>query len=109
MILGLPNDYQLTAGEINNIVYITCKSTVGWPMRSADLAICQMMRDSNLRGDESVTNLVEVTCEYVWDHICGESSEFTAEDLVKHMEPGLVDWFQKTTQEERSDTGEEAA
>ena len=109
MILGLPKDYQLTAGEINNIVYVTCKHTVGWPMRSADLAICQMMCDKNLKGDESVANLLEVTCEYLWDHICGEPEDFTPEDLVKHIEPGIVDWFQKTTQEERSNTGEEAA
>ena len=43
MNLNIPKDYKPSDGEINNLVYLTLKYTVGWSMRAADLAVMQMM------------------------------------------------------------------
>jgi hypothetical protein len=97
----VPNDYTPSAGEVNNIVYLTCKHTCGWPMRMADLAVCTMMA-GEMKGQEGLQKLFEVTIEYVWDHICGEPEETTTDDFAKHLGPILEEWFQKTTPEDRA-------
>lgn len=118
--ITLPSDYRLTDGEIDNIVYLVCKYTVGWPMRQADLAICKYMAGEGT-GVEQIRKLVRVTCEYVWDHICGEPGSGddedeektreivdenapTTENFYNYMAPLLMEWFSKTTQEDRSKT-----
>lgn len=103
MNIDLPDDYKLTAGEIDNIVYLICKYTVQWPARSVDIHIMSMML-GEARGKDAVETLVQNTCEYVWDHICGEPDEPTTEMLVEHIKPMIEEWFSKTTQEERSVT-----
>ena len=104
MELNLPENYQPSEGEINNIVYLCCKYTVGWPMRTADLAICNMMRDKTLTGQPAIENLLQVTTEYIWDHICGEPEEPSTEQLTTHMQPILQEWYNNTTPEQRATT-----
>jgi|WetSurMetagenome_2_1015567.scaffolds.fasta_scaffold1781515_1 hypothetical protein len=65
MNIDLPTDYQLSDGEIDNIVYLTCKYTVGWQSRSVDVSVMKLMLGTTVRGKEAVTKLVENTCEYV--------------------------------------------
>lgn len=101
--IDLPADYRLSDGEVDNIVYLVCKYTVGWPMRQADKAVCQMMM-GDVKGPEAVAKLVEVATEYVWDHICGEPDEPTQEQLFEHIAPVIADWFGKTTPAERAVT-----
>jgi hypothetical protein len=102
---NIPEDYQLSNGEIDNIVYLICKYTVGWDMRQADRMACQMMMCKGKSGLASLQDLVHVTCEYVWDHICGEPINPTPEQLYEHMVPMISSWFENTTsQEERSKT-----
>lgn len=102
--LKLPEGYELSDGEVDNIVYLTCKYTIGWGMRACDKAVCDMMRDKKARGQEAVENLLEVATEYVWDHICGEPEEPSQEQLFDAMVPLLNEWFSKTTPEERAKT-----
>lgn len=106
--LNLPDDYKLSDGEIDNIVYLACKYAIGWPMRQADLHVCRMMAGFNNEnpptGQEAVEKLLETTCEYLWDHICGEPDEFNTGQLVEHMTPVLNDWYSNTTPEDRSKT-----
>jgi hypothetical protein len=99
----LPIDYRLTEGEIDNIVYLTCKYTVCWSMREVDKTVCKMMAGDGL-GIAYLRKLVRVTCEYVWDHISGEPEEPTQEQLYDHMAPILTEWFKTSTQAERSNT-----
>ena len=40
---NVPADYVPSSGEIDNIVYITLKSTIGWPMRQCDLAMITIL------------------------------------------------------------------
>lgn len=90
---GLADNYRLTDGEINNVVYLTCRFTVDWSMRGCDLAVCRMLVGGEIVGDSGVLRLIEETCEYVWDHICGETDEFTPEQLIEHMIPPMVKFF----------------
>lgn len=109
MKLEIPQDYVPSAGEINNIVYLCCSYTVGWPMRATDLAVCEMMRDKTLTGQAAIENLVQVACEYVWDHICGEPEEPSVEQLTDHMHSVMEKWYEHTTPEERADISPVAA
>lgn len=102
-LYNIPDDYELSAGEVNNIVYITCRHTCDWTMREADLAVCDMLRDKTLRGDAAVENLLEVATEYVWDHIMGEPEDPTQKQLADHIRTGLTMWFQDATPAERQD------
>ena len=99
---GIADDYEFGTGEINNIVYLCCKYTVGWQMRQSDLAVCQSMA-GEMRGNAGLERLLQVTCEYLWDHISGEPDEFTAEQLQSHMAPVIETWFKSTTKEQRED------
>lgn len=122
--LPINDDYVPSDGELNNFVYLTCKYTVQWPMRQADLAICLELAKSGhavaaigedfhnvqtgqnqparlIKGVEGLTRLLEVTCEYLWDHISGEPDEFSPDILFYHMKPILQKWYSNTTPEER--------
>lgn len=105
--LPVADDYVPSPGELDNFVYLTCKYTVGWPMRKADLAVCLMMaapEGGKIVGNAGLSRLASVACDYLWDHICGEPEEPTAEKLREHMKPILQDWYMSTTAEERSNT-----
>lgn len=99
--LGLPEDYKPSDGEINNIVYLTCKYTCEWPMRAVDLKVCSLMV-GEIKGDAGITKLVETTCEYLWDHICGEPDEVSPQTFEEHMRPILTEWYKIMTPEERA-------
>lgn len=114
--LPINDDYIPSDGELNNFVYLTCKYTVQWPMRQTDLAVCLELAKSRfgedvqagqtqpvglIKGVEGLTRLLEVTCEYIWDHIAGEPDEFSPDDLFYHMKPILQEWYANTTIEER--------
>jgi hypothetical protein len=103
LVNEVPDDYEVTPGEIDNIVYLTCRYTVGWPYRAVDLAIIQLMTPPG-RGTEYINRLVINTCEYLWDHVCGEPDEFSSEDLVRHIIPLLHEWYTSTTPNLRQDT-----
>lgn len=102
--LPVADDYVPSEGELNNIVYLICKYTVGWQMRTADLAVCVLMAGGQeaIVGNAGLTKLVEETCEYVWDHICGEPEEPTADQFFDHIKPALQAWYAESTPEERA-------
>jgi hypothetical protein len=100
MQLNLTEDYVPSDGEYNNLCYITCKYTAGWGMRLADLAVCKMMAEE-AKGDQAIENFVRTTCEYVWDHICGEPDDVTPDAFYEHIEPMIEEWYKGTTPEER--------
>lgn len=104
--LPVPDDYVPSEGELNNIVYLVCKYTANWPMRTADLSVCLLMAggQEEIIGNEGLTRLVEQTCEYVWDHICGEPEEPTADQFFDHIKPILQHWYSNTTPEDRANT-----
>lgn len=101
---GVPGDYAPSEGEIDNLVYMVCKYTVGWGMRACDLAAVKMTGPREVRGEEGLRALTRAACEYVWDHICGEPEEPTADDLYAHMAPMLSEWYANSTPEERAST-----
>lgn len=90
--LSLPADYKMTDGEIDNIVYLTCKYTIGWNMRQADLHVCKRLMGDAM-GPQAVHKLLEATAEYLWDHVCGEPEHFTAQQLYDHMAPAILEFF----------------
>jgi len=102
--LPVADDYVPGAGELNNFVYAVCKYTVDWPMRNADLTVCLLMA-GEIKGNAGLTRLCEVTCEYVWDHICGKPEDFTPDQLFDHMRPSLQLWYNQESVEQRNDTG----
>ena len=53
-------------------------------------------------GDVGVSRLVSVVCDYVWDHICGEPDDLSVEQLYDFAQKFLFQWFEETTQEQRS-------
>lgn len=104
----VPDDYVPSYGEKDNFVYFICKYAANWPMRSADLAICLTMAgDGLVTGPAYLNRLLEVTVEYVWDHICGEPDDVTPEQLQDHVVPILEDFYANTTPEQRSVTSQE--
>jgi hypothetical protein len=103
--IAVPDDYEPAEGELNNIVYLCCKYGVEWSMRTADFAVCKMMAGSPVRGAAGISKLVEVTCEYLWDHVCGEPGSFTPESLYEHLRPMLETWYAETDRAEREDVG----
>jgi hypothetical protein len=105
-IFGLPDDYEPTDGELDNIIYLIMKYSVGWMMRQADKFSVLLMSEKE-KGPDKIKSVIDNTAEYSWDHIAGEPDEFKPKDIVEHAMPYLSDWFNGTTQEERSDTGEE--
>ena len=104
--LPIADDYKPTPGELDNFVYLTSKYTVGWIPRAADHAVCLMMAGGadEIVGNEGLTKLCETTCEYLWDHICGEPEEPTAEALFDHIKPVLQEWYSNSTPEDRAKT-----
>jgi len=103
----IADDYELGEGEINNVVYLVLKYTVGWGMRACDLAVCKLMAegpDQKIRGNEGLEKLVRETCEYAWDHIAGEPDEPTTEQLYEHIAPVITEWYEKTPAEQRQIT-----
>ena len=103
--LPIADDYVPSDGELNNIVYVVCKYTVGWNMRACDLSICLLMAGGQeaIIGDGGITKLAE-TCEYCWDHIAGEPDDFDADKLFDHIKPFLLEWYNETTPEDRAKT-----
>jgi len=101
--LPVADDYVPSAGELNNLVYLICKYTVSWQMRATDLAICLSLA-GKVVGNEGLSKLCSVTCDYVWDHICGEPDNASASEFFEHMKPILQGWYENTTPEQRSDT-----
>lgn len=99
--IGVPDDYVPSAGELDNIVYLVCKYTAGWSMRSADLAVCLMMV-GEVKGSKGISNLVHVACDYVWDHICGEPSNTSSKKFFEHIKPMLEEWYSKTRPSDRA-------
>lgn len=102
--VSVPNDYKMSEGEKNNLVYLVCKYTVGWGMRSCDfVACCLMAAQGPQTGVEAIKNLTRVSCEYVWDHISGKPDNFTPEMLYAHMAEYMNEWYSDSTPEERAD------
>jgi hypothetical protein len=101
--IQVPDDYVPSDGEVNNLVYLTCKYTCGWPMRSVDLLICRQMA-GDMRGAEGISKLVKVACEYCWDHVCGEPDDVSVEAFFEHVKHFLEHWYENTTPQERSKT-----
>ena len=93
--LNLPSNYELSGGEIDNIVYLVCKYTCDFSMRQADLQVCILLTGKG-QGPEHVEKLVKTSCEYVWDHIMGEPEECSPESLYDHMMPMITTWFNNT-------------
>jgi len=113
--LPVSDDYTPPAGELNNFVYLICTwifvlevcppYTVGWAMRAADLQVCLMMVGGPVKGNDGLSKLCDVTCEYLWDHIFGEPEDASPEQFFEHVKPLLQEWYQKATPEERANTG----
>ena len=105
---NIADDYVLSAGELDNVVYLCLRYTANWTMRHADLAVCLMMTRSlghdEIRGNAGLDALIRTTCEYCWDHICGEPDSCTADDFYGHMVPAIEAWFASTSKEERENT-----
>jgi hypothetical protein len=106
--IDVADDYRPSDGEIDNIVYLVCKYTVGWGMRQCDLAVCRMMTEAQggIVGKQGISNLVMVTADYVWDHICGEPDEVSPTAFFEHMRPMLEAWYSDTSPAQRADTGD---
>ena len=104
--LPVADDYEPSAGELDNFVYLTSKYTVGWIPRSCDHAVCLMMAGGAeaIRGNAGLTKLAETTIEFVWDHVCGEPEEPNTEQLWDHIKPILQEWYNTSTPEERAVT-----
>lgn len=112
--LGLPidDDYEPSAEELDNFVYLVSKYTVGWIARPVDLRICLIMvrgKDSDknnnpIRGNSGLSELCSATCEYLWDHICGKPDDFSPEDLFEHIKPHMREFYHNSTPEQRSQT-----
>ena len=102
--LPIPDDYEPSVGELDNFVYLVCRYTVSWPVRAVDVQICTKMAGGieAIRGNAGLSNLLQVTSEYLWDHICGEPEDTSAEMFYEHMRPILDNWYEKTSAEERS-------
>lgn len=103
MKIDVPEDYVPSAGEIDNLVYLCCRYTVGWQMRACDLAVVRGLVPDP-RGPTGIEGLARQACEYVWDHVCGEPEEPSAEQMFEHMAPLLEEWYGKTTPEDRART-----
>jgi len=101
--ISVPLDYVPSEGEVDNIVYLVCMYTANWPMRQPDLSICKMMT-GEIVGREGIERLVNVACEYIWDHICGGPRTPTAKKFFRHMKPLLEEWYSKTSADDRSKT-----
>lgn len=104
MNLGIADDYVPSDGELDNLVYLVLKYTVGWPMRPTDKLVCLTMAGPVV-GTAGIENLIRQTCEYAWDHIAGEPDEFSPDDLYSHMAVAIEKWYASTSVMERADTG----
>lgn len=101
--VNVADDYRFTDGELNNIVYLCHRFTIDWSMRRSDLAVCLMLARAKgeIIGNAGLDRLIRTTCEYVWDHLCGEPEEPTADGFYEHMVPAMERWFENTTQADR--------
>jgi len=55
-----------------------------------------------IKGTEGLSRLCEVTCEYLWDHVCGEPEDTSSEGFFNHIKPLLQTWYESQTAEERA-------
>jgi len=96
----VPEDYVVSDNELNNLVYLICKYTVGWAMREADFFIVKSMVGSGA-GPDFINKVIEMTTEMLWDHMCGEPDHFSPKDLQIHIVPVLKEWYSKTNRTDR--------
>jgi hypothetical protein len=102
MQIDIKEDHIPSDKEYNNLCYLTCKYTVQWPMRLADLYMCKMAAQvEDLKGAPAIEHFVRVTCGYLWDHICGEPGDVDPDNLYEHIKPIIEEWYKVTTPEER--------
>lgn len=100
---GVDSKYVPSEGEIDNLIYLTMRFTIDWNMRQADKAIVLQMA-GDVVGIKGISNLVEVCCEYTWDHLAGEPEDVSIEDFYNHMSTALAKWYEITDKEKRSIT-----
>lgn len=105
--LRIVDDYRPSDGELDNLVFLTLKYTIGWPMRQADKAVILQFAGDDLCGDAGISRVVEQACEYAWDHICGKPEDFDTDTLFDHIRPILNEWYDNSNVEQRSDTSPE--
>ena len=99
--MPIEHDVELHDNEIDNVLYLTFKYTVEWPMRQVDKAVVLQMTRSQLELEaenpllfQHVSTMLEVACEYVWDHICGEPEEPSTKQLLDHIRPIIDNFFE---------------
>ena len=46
---GVPDDYEPSAGELDNLIYLVLKYTISGQMRQADKHVCLMMAGTTVR------------------------------------------------------------
>ena len=104
--LPIPDNYVPSYGELDNIVYLVCKYTINWPMRVADLSVVLTMAGGpdNIKGNKGISHLVNITCDYLWDHVMGEPDDISSDKLFSHIQPCLFEWYENTTPDERAVT-----
>lgn len=100
--IDIAPDYTPSDGEINNLVYFTLKYSAGWPMRQCDLMAIQNMTGP-IQGAKGIDTLIHNICEFAWDHIRGEPTEFSADDLYHQIKPMVENYYTNTTVKQRSD------
>lgn len=94
-----PAGHKITPDEMNNIVYLTCKYTISWPMRTADLMVIATMVNKDKTGPEAMDDLMDVTCEYIWDHLCGEPESPQPNDYKTHMVTMLNEFWEMPSEQ----------
>lgn len=108
LVLPLADDYAPSPGELDNLVYLTLKYTVGWQMREADRAVIIGIVVERLQGlpqgPTGISIVVAEACEYAYDHLTGEDPEAKPDKLWKHIKPMIEGWYAKTTPESRAKT-----
>ena len=107
---NVPSDYQMTDGEMDNIIYLVLKFGCNWQMRECDkqvvLYLFRALPEGKSRtGAGGIQNLIMEAATYGWDHILGkEPGQPLPLKIARFMLPRIAWWWSEFDQQRRSDT-----
>ncbi len=100
--MKVPKDYLINYEERKRIVEKIFEITLGATPRQTDTAVCMLMSDREAKGRQGINNLIDVTCDYIWDHWMGEPKEPSAKEIKDYIKPIFTKWYKTTNVEEQS-------
>lgn len=76
---------KVSTEELENLTYLSCRYVADWAMRKADLEAVRLLSGNPRDRAEVEARWVQNMGEYLWDHIMGEPTKPTLEQVISRV------------------------